>query len=205
MDRKLHWQNVFCSKASSEVGWYQPHLRLSLELIAQTGLGKSARILDVGGGDSTLVDDLVAQGYSNVSVLDISSTALDRAKARLGARADQVNWIEADIIQAELPSLHYDLWHDRAMFHFLTSAEDRKSYASAVERALKPQGHLIVATFAADGPQQCSGLETMRYSPEKLLAEFGENLTLVKNLPEAHRMPSGTLQKFSYCHLQKRA
>lgn len=202
--RKSHWENIYTIKDSAEVSWYQQHPAISLELINSTGVAKEAQIIDVGGGASTLVDALLAQGFEHLTVLDIASAALEKSKARLGERANGVEWLEADITQVTLPRHNYDLWHDRAVFHFLTDAGDRRSYVNALAESLKPGGHLIVATFATDGPKRCSGLETMRYSPGDLLDAFGDDFRLVESVGEAHRTPFGTEQNFMYCHLQYR-
>lgn len=205
MDRQSHWQSIFQTRTSLEVSWYQPHLRASLELIGQIGLPPTASIIDVGAGDSTLVDDLLAYGFSQISLLDISSAALDRVRTRLASVAEKITWIEADITQVRLPTNTYDLWHDRALFHFLTSDSDRCHYVEQVHNALKPGGVLILATFAHDGPVRCSGLDTLRYSPEALCQELGTDFELIRSLSEMHRTPSGNEQKFSYCLLMKSA
>jgi len=197
-----HWERIYSTKAADAVSWYQPHAEPSLRLVHETGLPRSASIIDVGGGASTLVDDLIAQGYSAITVLDLSPAALAAAKARLGPAAQAVHWIAADIMSADLAPHSVDLWHDRAVFHFLTSERERAAYVKAVLRAVKPGGHVIVATFAEDGPVQCSGLPVMRYSPSALHAEFGTAFALVKHVREEHRTPSGAVQKFVYCHLR---
>lgn len=202
-ERKSHWENIYSVKAPTEVSWYQPHPATSLELINRTGIAKAAQIIDVGGGASTLVDDLLSQGFGHITVLDIASAALEKSQARLGTRATSVTWVEADITQASLPPSHYDLWHDRAVFHFLTDAKDRRSYIKALERSLKPSGHLIVATFAPDGPKKCSRLDIVRYSPDELRGEFGDDFRLIESTDEAHQTPFGTEQRFIYCHFQK--
>lgn len=203
MQSKDHWQRVYSTKATDAVSWFQPHADRSLRLIEATGLSKEASIIDVGGGASMLVDDLLARNYRNVTVLDISGAALDVAKARLGARADSVTWWEADITTAEVPLRVYDLWHDRAVFHFLTAAEDRRAYVETAMRSVKPGGHLIVSTFAEDGPLQCSGLPVMRYSAAQLHAEFADGFLLVSHQRELHRTPFGTTQQFTYCHCRR--
>lgn len=205
MQSKSHWENVYSSKPSDRVSWFQPHAEQSMRLIRATGLGPSASIIDVGGGTSTLVDDLLADGYSNLSVLDLSGAALVVAKARLQAHAAKVQWLEADITTAALPSHAYDVWHDRAVFHFLTRQSERQAYVEAVLRAVKPGGHVIVATFADDGPTQCSGLPVMRYSADALHAEFGAPFTLAAHEREEHLTPSGAVQKFVYCYCRKTA
>lgn len=146
-----------------------------------------------------LVDDLLAEGYSDLTVLDLSGAALHAARRRLGAKAQQMRWIEADITEVDLPPKRYDIWHDRAVFHFLTTPEEREAYVQTVFRSVKPGGHVIVATFAEDGPEQCSGLPVMRYRPGELHDEFGEAFTLLKHTKEAHHTPAGKVQQFIYC------
>lgn len=199
MERKAHWESIYTTKTPTGLSWYQPHAAKSLELIKHTGVDTSAHIIDVGGGASTLVDDLLAEGFRHLTILDISAAALESARQRLGALAAQeVAWIEADITQAVLPHLHFDVWHDRAVFHFLAAAEERRRYVAAAIRALKPGGHLIVATFASDGPQRCSGLDVVRYGIDELRAEFGA-LRFVESCGEEHPTPFGMKQKFIYC------
>lgn len=203
MDRKRHWEQVYSSKASDAVSWFQEHADLSLGLIRGTGLGKDAAIIDVGGGASTLVDDLLAENYTALTVLDLSAVALAAARQRLGARAGRVTWVEGDILQADFAAHSFDIWHDRAVFHFLTAADDRRAYVRQVMRCLRPGGHVIVATFAADGPDRCSGLPVVRYQPASLHAQFGEAFLLVEHQREVHRTPSGTAQQFIYCYCRK--
>ena len=202
--RKSHWETIYQQKRSEEVSWYQPHLAVSLALLAKAGLSPESRIIDVGGGASTLVDDLLEQGVKDITVLDIAGRALATVKARLGAQAERVTWIEADITRAQLPSAYYDLWHDRVVFHFLTNAEDRRRYLKTMSEALKPGGQVVVATFALQAPPRCSGLEVLRYSPKTLQAELGEGFTLIESLDESHRTPFNTVQPFIYCRFQKR-
>jgi len=197
-----HWERIYSTKAADTVSWYQPHAEQSLRLVHETGLPRSASIIDVGGGASKLVDDLIAQGYSAITVLDLSAAALAAAKSRLGRAAQSVDWIAADVTKAGLAPHSFDLWHDRAVFHFLTGERERAAYVKALLRAVRPGGHVIVATFAEDGPVQCSGLPVMRYSPSGLQAEFGAAFALVKHEREEHRTPSGAVQKFVYCHLR---
>jgi ubiquinone/menaquinone biosynthesis C-methylase UbiE len=199
---KEHWEAVYSTKSSEAVSWYQPHAKVSLKLIQATGEGAQARVIDVGGGASTLVDDLLAHGYGNVTVMDLSKNALAVAHARQGNKDSGVTWLEADVLTAQLPAHSFDVWHDRAVFHFLTSAEDRKAYKAQVLHSVKPGGHVIVATFAEDGPLQCSGLPAMRYTVNELQAEFGEHFSLVSHQREAHTTPSGAVQQFVYCHFQ---
>ena len=173
MQPKEHWEQVYASRPTDGVSWYQEHAEQSLHLIRATRVTSDASIIDIGGGASTLVDDLLVQGYLSVTVLDLSSAALAAAKSRLGERAQAVCWMEANITKVTLPLHAYDVWHDRAVFHFLTTEAERRAYIAAVLHAVKPGGHVIVATFAEDGPTQCSGLPVMRYSPAQLHAEFG--------------------------------
>ena len=200
MDPKSHWDNVYRTKRPEEVSWYRPHLEKSLELIEEAAPDRNARILDVGGGESTLVDDLLARGYRELTVLDVSPTALAVARERLGANATKVTWLCGDVTTADLGGHPYDVWHDRAVFHFLTSAADRSAYVRQVARAVRPGGHVIVATFGPEGPTTCSGLRVMRYDSEALHDEFGSSFRLVKHLTELHHTPSGAIQQFVYCY-----
>jgi SAM-dependent methyltransferase len=172
-------------------------------MIEQTGINKTGRIIDVGGGASTLVDDLLDEGYQNLSVLDLSSSAIAASQARLGNWAKDVNWIEADITTAELPREHFDIWHDRAVFHFFTAEEDRRQYVQRAIQSLKTGGHLIIATFAPDGPPRCSGLDVIRYGGDSLQRELGEAFELVECRGEKHTTPFNTEQQFSYSWFKK--
>ena len=203
MQPKNHWEHVYSTKKTESVSWFQEHAEQSMRLIRGTGVPYSAGIIDVGGGASTLVDDLLSSGYCAVSVLDLAAAALSVAKARLGERASDVQWTEGDITKVLLPVHAFDVWHDRAVFHFLTSKEDREAYVDTVLRSVKPGGHVIVATFAEDGPIQCSGLPVMRYGPSELHAEFGSPFSLVQHEREEHHTPFGTVQKFVYCYCRK--
>lgn len=203
MQSKDHWEKVYSTKATNAVSWFQPHADVSFNLIKATGVSRDAAIIDVGGGASVLVDDLLSAGYSDLTVLDLSAAALAAAKLRLGARAPQVQWIEADITRANLPEKRFDIWHDRAVFHFLTRAEDRAAYVETVFKAVKPGGHVIVATFAEDGPEKCSGLPVVRYSADGLHDEFGAAFTLLNQRNEEHHTPSGSVQQFIYCYCRR--
>jgi len=203
MSRKEHWENVYQTKGRNEVSWFREHLDTSMRLISNTGVGKDASIIDVGGGNSTLVDDLLDSGFVDVSVLDISANAIDGSKERLGAKANGVDWVVADVTSAELPVEKFDVWHDRAVFHFLTAEDDRRKYVELVMRSLKPDGHIIVASFSLEGPQKCSGLDVMRYSPETMHNEFGRPFQLVESLVEIHNTPFSTTQEFIYCYCRK--
>ncbi len=199
MDNKQHWEKVYANKPVDSVSWFQPHAVQSMKIIQRLSLDKSAHIIDVGGGASTLVDDLLAQGYSDVSVLDLSAYALQVAKERLGDTAHRVQWIEGDITQVLLPEHRFDLWHDRAVFHFLTDEAGRHRYIETVLKSVRPGGYILVATFAEDGPKQCSGLPVQRYSAGSLHAEFGSPFELLGHKKEIHQTPFGSLQKFIYC------
>jgi SAM-dependent methyltransferase len=194
-----HWEGVYERKRPDEVSWYRPHLEQSLGFIDSAGLAPDAAIVDVGGGASTLVDDLLARGYTNVTAIDISARAIESAKARLGDRARQVRWLVADVAEADLGSAVYDLWHDRAVFHFLRD-DERRRYVAALRRAIKPGGQVLIATFGPEGPERCSGLEVVRYSAHELLAQLGAGFELVASATEVHRTPWGADQQFVYCH-----
>lgn len=200
---KDHWEKVYQTKQPDAVSWFQEHATRSLDLIRSTGAPLSANIIDVGGGASTLVDDLLASGFKNVSVLDLSASALDVARKRLGTAGNSVTWIAGDIRSVALPAHHYDIWHDRAVFHFLTDPADRAAYIDQVMKSVKPGGHVIVATFAPDGPEQCSGLPVVRYSADELHQEFGASFKLVEHISEEHKTPWGSIQHFVYCHCLK--
>lgn len=203
MQSKEHWDKVYSTKPTDGVSWYQEHAESSLRLIQQTGVSSSAEIIDVGGGASTLVDDLIAQGFTHLSVLDLSAAALAATKQRLGRRANEVRWIPGDITKASLPPLSYDVWHDRAVFHFLTDEADRQAYVQTVLRSVKPGGFVIVATFSEDGPTHCSGLPVQRYTADELHDEFGAPFELISHEKEAHHTPFGTTQNFVYCFCRK--
>jgi 2-polyprenyl-3-methyl-5-hydroxy-6-metoxy-1,4-benzoquinol methylase len=199
MNAKTHWESVYAARAPEEVSWYRPHLDTSLALIDRVEPSHSASIIDVGGGTSTLVDDLVRRGYANVTVLDLSETALRAAKERVGPASAQIQWLTADICDADLPLDYYDLWHDRAVFHFLTLPEQRASYVARAAASVKRNGHLIVSTFGPDGPTRCSGLDTAHYDATALEGEFGSQFRLADSEIEWHATPSGGKQQFLYC------
>lgn len=199
VDRRQHWESVYSSKAADQVGWFQPHAASSLRLIEGCA-DRDAHIIDVGGGASVLVDDLLDAGYRNLSVLDLAESALAASRARLGARAASVQWIAADITRADLPAARYDVWHDRAVFHFLTDAADRARYVAQVLKSVKPGGHVIVAAFGPGGPLQCSGLDVVRYDPDALHAAFGAPFRLLGHETEIHLTPAGKEQEFVYCY-----
>lgn len=200
VDAKTHWENVYTTKRPEGVSWYRSHLETSLALVERAAPSHETSIIDIGAGESTLVDDLLARGYENVTVLDVSPTALEVTKKRLGLLAERVHWIAADITQVQLESLAYDVWHDRAVFHFLTSIEQRAAYVRNVAKAVNPGGHVIVSTFGPEGPTKCSGLDVMRYDAESLHNEFGKRFRLEESLKELHHTPFGTTQQFLYCY-----
>ena len=204
MDARTHWEKVYTTKAPDQVSWYREHLETSLALIIRSApdcsASISASIIDVGGGESTLVDDLLARGFGNVTVLDVSQSAIDITKKRLGQAAGRVHWMVADITQVELEPRAYDIWHDRAVFHFLAASEQRVAYVRQVARSVKPGGHVIVSTFGPGGPTKCSGLDVVRFDPESLYNEFEARFRLVESSKEMHETPFGTTQQFLYCY-----
>jgi SAM-dependent methyltransferase len=199
MNPRNHWQNLYASKKPTEVSWYQSRAAQSLKMIRRVATDRSTAIIDVGGGASTLVDGLLADGYGRVTVLDLSATALAAAAERLGESEASVTWIEADVLNALLPSSGYGLWHDRAVFHFLTEPADRRKYVAQVRSAVRAGGYVMIATFGPDGPAKCSGLDVVRYAPQELHHEFGPDFQLIESAREEHRTPSGAIQPFIYC------
>lgn len=199
MDSQIHWDKVYAEKAPSAMSWYRQHLETSFSLLERVA-SKEAAIIDVGGGESTLVDDLLSHGYEDVTVLDISETAINETKQRLGDNSKRVRWLVADITNVELPKLTYDVWHDRAVFHFLTQPNDRAAYVRQAAYGVKPGGHVIVSTFGPEGPTKCSGLDVVRYDAESLHREFGVHFRLLESIKEMHQTPFGTIQQFLYCH-----
>jgi len=199
VDRRQHWEKVYGNREADQVSWFQLHAASSLRLIEGCA-DKDAYIIDVGGGASVLVDNLLDAGYRNLTVLDLAESALAASRARLGARAQSVQWIAADITRADLPAARYDVWHDRAVFHFLTDPADRARYVAQVLKSVKSGGHVIVAAFGPGGPLQCSGLDVMRYAPDALHAEFGAPFRLLGHQTETHRTPAGQEQEFVYCY-----
>jgi SAM-dependent methyltransferase len=200
MNAQTHWERIYTEKAPDAVSWYRPHLETSLGLIERISPDRSASIIDVGGGESTLVDDLLTRGYENITILDISQTAIDANRKRLGMASERVKWLVADICKIDLDPSVYDVWHDRAVFHFLAEARDRAAYVGQVARAVKRGGHVIVSTFGPEGPVKCSGLDVVRYDAQSLHREFGVNFRLVESSKELHQTPFGTVQQFLYCH-----
>jgi len=199
MDSQAHWDHVYQTKSAGQTSWYQPHLQTSLDWIAAAAPDRSASIIDVGGGESTLADDLLVLGYRNVTVLDLSEAAIAKSQNRLGGATEQINWLVADITTATLPPRSYDLWHDRAVFHFLTDPAQRRSYAQRLASSLRPAGHAVIATFGPGGPEKCSGLPTSRYDAESVLHELGPDFRIAKSALVNHQTPFGTKQQFLYC------
>ena len=198
MDAQGHWDRIYKEKAPDQVSWYTPHLEASLALIKQAGAGPSSSIIDAG--ESTLVDDLFTLGYSDLTVLDISQAAIVANKKRLGDAAGRVRWLVADVTQAQLESSAYDVWHDRAVFHFLTDPSDRAAYVRQIVHAVKHGGHVIIGTFGMEGPTRCSGLDVVRYDVDSLHDEFGRRFRLLESTTQLHRTPFGTVQQFLYCY-----
>ncbi len=199
MNAKAHWEALYRTKGPDQMSWFEPEATLSLALVQRVAPTRDEAIIDVGAGSATLVDGLLTAGYRRVTVLDLSAAALEQAQRRLGDRARAIDWREADILDAPLPGRAFDVWHDRAVFHFLTDAADRRAYVTQVRRALRPGGFALVATFATDGPSRCSGLEVARYSPDSLHAEFGDDFRLLTSERQTHVTPWGAPQAFTYC------
>ncbi|MES9858451.1 MAG: class I SAM-dependent methyltransferase [Sedimenticola sp.] len=197
--RKAHWENVYRSKSDDQVGWFQPSPRLSLEMIMSANLGPDDGIIDIGGGASRLIDALLAQGFHNLSVLDISATALETTQARLGIGAEEVNWLVNDVTDFTLEQ-PVSLWHDRAVFHFLTTPEERTAYLKHTEQYLVIGGHLIIAAFSPDGPKKCSGLDIVQYDSNSIQRTLSNRYQLLECVSELHQTPWGAQQHFNYFH-----
>jgi SAM-dependent methyltransferase len=198
-EQKL-WESVYSQKAPDEVSWYRSHLDESLRFLNSAQLEPSASIIDVGGGASSFVDDVLERGYSNVTVLDLSATALEAARERLGARASGIQWVCADVTLADLPENAYDFWHDRAVFHFLVDPAARTRYVDTLRKAVKSGGHVVIATFGPNGPRKCSGLDVVRYTAEALHSELGDDFEKIAESTEIHKTPWGSDQEFVYCY-----
>ena len=197
IDVKSHWEEIYNAKSPTEVSWYQTRPSLSLQLIKSKGIEKGQGIIDVGGGSSMLVDCLLDEGFDDLAVLDISGRSLEIAKERLGDREGDVEWFEADATEFQ-PPRQFHLWHDRAVFHFLTDERDRRKYLNVLKEALLPEGYLVMATFAIDGPERCSGLDTVQYDEESMSLELGDGFTLMEEVYEYHITPGDKVQKFVY-------
>ncbi len=204
-DSREHWQTVYLEKAEGQTSWYRPHLDASLRRIDGLHVPRDAPVIDVGGGRSTLVDDLLDRGYRDITVLDLSEAALEQSRARLGTQAASVHWTVGDITEIDLPVAHYGLWHDRAVFHFLTQSESRQRYIERAARAVREGGAMVLATFAADGPERCSGLPVARYDAEALAAGFAPHFEMLDAGRDVHRTPSGNEQAFTYVVLRRLA
>lgn len=199
---RSHWEEVYATKAETVVSWYQPHSTRSLALIESAALDRGAAIVDVGGGASTLVDDLIAKGYSDLTILDVADAALAKSKARLGYDAGKVSWVVADITQWR-PIRAYDVWHDRAVFHFLTEPAQQDAYLAALKSGTRAGSTVVMATFALDGPEKCSGLPVQRYSPASIAARLGVGFELIDHAAEVHPTPWGAEQRFAYASLRR--
>ena len=204
MQNQQHWQKVYTEKKPNQVSWYQKHAQLSIRLIAQLTASKNAPIIDIGGGASNLVDDLLNKGYQNLSVLDVSQAAINHTQTRLGDQQYNVNWLVGDINEINLPQSSVELWHDRAVFHFLIDQPSRQNYLKLANQTIKSSGHLVIATFAEDGPDRCSGLAVKRHSKQQLADFFAPYFDLLGAEKETHLTPSGSSQNFIYCWFQKR-
>ncbi len=203
MDSKSHWEHVYQTKAPDAVSWYVPHLKTSLNFIVRAARSREQAVIDVGGGEATLVEDLLQQGFTNLTVFDLSETTLKVARMRVGARSEGVKWVVGDVLNVELPKEAFDIWHDRAVFHFLTKADDRVRYVQQALTALKPGGYAIVGSFGPKGPEQCSGLSVCRYDTDSLHAEFGGNFQLLDSILEQHITPWDRRQQFVYCFCRR--
>jgi SAM-dependent methyltransferase len=202
MDMQAYWEQLYGAKSPQETSWYEPHLQTSLDWIAAAAKSPSASIIDIGGGESTLVDDLLARGYDRLSVLDIAGAAIRKSQERLGSAAKLVAWLVGDVTTSALPTATYDVWHDRAVFHFLTKPEQRLAYVHQIVSALKPGGQVVMATFGPEGPEKCSGLDIKRYDAASLHHELGTNFQMVRSSLTEHRTPFGTTQQFLYCQFR---
>ena len=202
VDRQAHWESVYGTKGEHEVSWFQENPAASLDLIAATGVKSAASIVDIGGGASRLVDGLLDKGFEAVTILDLSEQALSAAKARLGARASEVRWVVADVTKWQ-PAQAYDVWHDRAAFHFLTDLKDRAAYAERVAMAVRPGGHVIIGTFAPDGPERCSGLPVLRHDAASLGDMLGPAFELIESRRDDHHTPMGATQRFQFSRFRR--
>jgi 2-polyprenyl-3-methyl-5-hydroxy-6-metoxy-1,4-benzoquinol methylase len=203
-ERRAHWQSLYQSRRSESVSWYRPHLDLSLDMLTEAGLCTDSRLIDIGGGASTLVDDLLERGVRSLTVLDVSHAALSVAQRRLGSRASAVKWHTGDVLQAALPANGFDFWHDRAVLHFLTDVMDTQRYAQIASNAVASGGHALISGFAPDGPERCSGLPVARRSASEIAALLAPAFELVRSCAERHRTPEGSEQSFAYVLLRRR-
>lgn len=203
IDRKQHWENIYQTKELKDVSWYQPQPETSLEFISNLKIAKDAKIIDVGGGDSFLVEFLLDLGYNDITVLDISANAIERAKARMGESAQKVKWIVSDITQFN-PTEKYDLWHDRAAFHFLRSENDIENYMKVLNKSIAENGQIIIGTFSEDGPLKCSGIEIKQYSEKSMVNQFQADFENIACLQVVHTTPFDTTQNFTFCSFKRR-
>lgn len=201
-ERKSHWENIYCTKAENEVSWFQQYPKTSMSFVEFFSLNKNSKIIDIGGGDSHFVDALLEAGFNNVTVLDISANAIERAKVRLGAKADKVKWIVSDVTEF-VPTEQYDFWHDRAAFHFLTDEKQADKYVEIANNGIAQDGFLVLGTFSVNGPKKCSGLEIKQYSEESMSYKFEKYMKRVKCVTEDHQTPFNTTQNFLFCSFQK--
>lgn len=201
-DRKKHWEKIYETKELKDVSWYQPTPETSLSFFKQFNVPVNAKIIDVGGGDSLLVDHLLDMGYKDVTVLDISEAALERAKKRLGAKAEMVKWIVADAATFK-PTEKYDFWHDRAAFHFLTQEQEIENYLDTVQKSIKPTGVLVIGTFSEQGPKKCSGIEIKQYSEKSMIERLQKYFEKIKCITVDHKTPFDTIQNFVFCSFRK--
>jgi ubiquinone/menaquinone biosynthesis C-methylase UbiE len=205
MSRVAHWDSVYTTKQPEGVSWFQPHLNLSLQLLERAGLSRSTRIIDIGAGASTLVDDLLARDVQALTAVDISAAALQVTRDHLRERADRVRWIVSDVTELDLPPSSIDIWHDRATLHFLTEPRDARKYVQVASRVVTPGGHAVIGGFASDGPEQCSLLPVVQRDPEQIAELFAKEFALVEARRESHTTPGGSVQRFAYALLRKRA
>lgn len=201
-NQQAHWQNVYTAKDEGTVSWFQERADISLDLIRATGMNTTASIIDIGGGAARLVDTLLEEGFKTITVLDLSERALAKSKARLGAKAALVQWVVTDITTWQ-PSQTYDVWHDRAALHFLTDPKDQAAYAERVSRAVSNGGHVIIGTFAPDGPERCSDLPVVRHDAATLGELLGHSFQLIESRPHDHRTPAGAIQRFQFSRFQR--
>jgi ubiquinone/menaquinone biosynthesis C-methylase UbiE len=204
MSRKKHWEEVYASKDEERLGWYRPRLETSLAWIEELGLDADAPIIDVGGGVSTMIGDLLDAGHQSITVVDISEAALSSAAEKLGAKGKKVNWLEGDITSLKMPISHYDLWHDRAAFHFLTEPWQQRLYRDNLLKTLKPGGYLIIGVFAPEAPARCSGLQVQRYEHRALHTVLGEEFELLRHQKELHVTPGSVEQMYLYCLFRRK-
>jgi SAM-dependent methyltransferase len=202
VNQKQHWEDIYITKEETDFSWFQEYPKTSVEFLSLFQLPKNASIIDIGGGDSHFVDALLDLGYENISVLDISGTAIDRAKKRLGEKAKNVNWIVSDITTFT-PTAQFDFWHDRAAFHFLTTTNKIEKYVQIAENAIHTNGYLILGTFSENGPAKCSGLEIKQYSAASMSTQFEKQFERIKCIEETHTTPNKTLQNFLFCSFKK--